>query len=189
MNKTTQPIRSRRKINELFTYLRGKNYRDFMIAKVQFNTARRISDIVGLRVSDFVDADGKLRDYITIVEKKTKKEAKIAINQALETALRDYIKSMDLQYEDYLFPSRKGVNRPLSITQVHRIFQEAGGALGIEDFGTHSLRKSWGYFCYKETRNIALIMDAYNHSSEKITLKYIGINQEAKDVLYMNIQF
>ena len=189
MNKTTQPIRNRKKIDELFTYLKGKSDRDYMIAKMQFNTARRISDIVGLKVCDFIKPDGAFLEYVTIKEKKTDKEAKIAINSTLKTALSDYIKKEDLSYESYLFPSRKGNNKPVTLTQIHRIFQDAGRALGLEDFGTHSLRKTWGFFCYKETKNIALIMDAYNHRSEKETLKYIGISQDAKDILFMNIKF
>ena len=36
-----------------------------MIAKMQLNTARRISDIVRLKVSDFVYPNGKLREHLT----------------------------------------------------------------------------------------------------------------------------
>ncbi len=32
-------------------------------------------------------------------------------------------------------------------------------------------------------------MDTFNHSSEKITLRYIGITQESKDELYSLVQF
>jgi integrase len=58
MNKTTQPIKDRRRINEILTYLRGKSERNYMIAKIQLNTARRISDIVNLKVSDFLTPAG-----------------------------------------------------------------------------------------------------------------------------------
>ena len=178
MNKATQPIRDAKKVNELLAYLRGKSERDFMIAKMQLNTARRISDIVRLKVSDFVYPSGKLREHLTITEQKTQKEARIVLNTPLQRAIIDY-----------MFKSRKGKNRPLSTTQVHRIFQDAGQALGLEHFGSHSLRKTWGYVCYKRTKNIALIMQVYNHASEKVTLRYIGITQEDMDVMYMDIRF
>ena len=77
MNKATQPIRDAKKVNELLAYLRGKSERDFMIAKMQLNTARRISDIVRLKVSDFVYPNRKLREHLTITEQKTQKEARI----------------------------------------------------------------------------------------------------------------
>jgi len=188
-NKTTQPIRDRKKIDALLAYLKGRNYRDYMIAKIELNTARRISDIVNLKVSDLLNRNGKLRECITFREQKTDKEAKVAVNTPLQNAITQYISEKGLNYSDYLFQSRKGYNMPLSKTQVHRIFQNAGDTLNIPDFGTHSLRKTWGYFCYKETRNIALIMEVYNHSSERETLRYIGITQDDKDVVHMNIKF
>ncbi|WP_031368501.1 tyrosine-type recombinase/integrase, partial [Clostridium botulinum] len=96
----------------------------------------------------------------------------------------------NLKQNDYIFQSRKGINSPISTTQAYRILKEGAESLGIENFGTHSLRKSWGYWTYKASRyNIGLIMDTFNHSSEKITLKYIGITQEDKDELYSLVQF
>lgn len=189
MNYTTEPIRDMKKVKEIFAYLKGKNLRDYMIAKTQFNTALRISDILVLKVSDFLNLDFTLKEYLTITEKKTDKKKLIAINQPLGTSIQAYVKEYKLTFDSYLFPSRKGSNKPISTTQAHRIFRDVGDALGIEKFNTHSLRKSWGYFAYKETKNIALIMDAYNHSSEKDTLKYIGINQDQKNLLYLKIKF
>lgn len=188
-NKTTQPIKNRKVVQEIFSYMRGKSYRNYMMAKIEFNTARRIGDIIRLKVSDFQHRNGKLREYVTFREEKTGKEAKIVLNKPLKSAIAQYITDCQLEYNDYLFPSRKGYNKPLSKAQVQRIFQDVGQALHLEDFGTHSLRKTWGYFCYKETKNIALIMEVFNHSSEKITLRYIGITQNDKDMLYMNIKF
>ena len=78
----------------------------------------------------------------------------------------------------------------MSTVQAYRILKNAANSLGIENFGTHSLRKSWGYWTYKASSyNIGLIMDTFNHSNQTITLKYIGINQEQKDELYSIVQF
>lgn len=189
MNYTTEPVRDMKKIKEIFAYLKGKNLRDYMIAKTQFNTALRISDILKLKVSDFLNPDFTSKEYLTLTEKKTDKEKMIAVNQPLKTSIEEYVKKKELTYSSYLFQSRKSQNKPISTTQAHRIFQDVGKALGIEKFNTHSLRKSWGYFAYKETKNIALIMDAYNHTSEKDTLRYIGINQDQKNLLYLKIKF
>lgn len=190
MNKTTEPIRDKKKLQELFAYLKGKNMRDYVMAKTQLNTALRISDIVPLRVCDFFHQSGYFREYITLKEQKTGKEKHIAINTALKSTLKDYIKDYNLQYDDYLFASRKGRGKKhISTTQAQRILQDAGQALHLDNFNSHSLRKTWGYDAYNKTHNIALIMQVYNHSSAEVTLRYIGITQTDKDNLYNMIQF
>ena len=73
--------------------------------------------------------------------------------------------------------------------QAYRVLKSAAEECGIENFGTHSLRKTWGYWTYKISRyNIGLIMDTLNHSSPNITLRYIGVNQDLKDELYLKVQ-
>ena len=62
--------------------------------------------------------------------------------------------------------------------------------VGIENFGTYSIRKTWDYWTYKASKyNIALIMSVFNHSNQQISLRYIRIDQEAKDELYSLVQF
>jgi len=73
--------------------------------------------------------------------------------------------------------------------QCNKILKDEADALGIENFGTHTMRKTFGYFIYQQTKNIGLLMDIFNHSSQKITLKYIGINQDQQDDIYSKIQF
>lgn len=189
MNKTTEPVRNMKDINNILAYLKGRSLRNYLIAKVQLNTAFRISDVLKLKVDDFIKSDGEFRDWLTAKEKKTSKSRRIAINSSLKQAVSEYVTQYDLSPGDYLFKSRKGINKPITTTQAHRIFQEVAEVLHLENFGTHSLRKSWGYFAYKKTKNIAVIMEAYNHHSEKETLKYIGITQKNHDDLYNQIKF
>lgn len=83
----------------------------------------------------------------------------------------------------------KPPNKPVTTTQIHRVFQDTALALHIDNFNTHSLRKTWGYYAYKETKNIALIMEVYGHTTVRQTMKYIGITQSDKDRLYNTIEF
>ena len=78
----------------------------------------------------------------------------------------------------------------ISVTQAYRILRAGAEAVGIENFGTHSLRKTWGFWTYDKSKyNIALIMSIFNHSSQNITLRYIGIDQKSQDELYSLVQF
>ena len=189
MNKTTEPIRNMKTVNTLLTYLKGQSYRNYMLAKVQLNTAFRISDIVVLKTSDFFHQNGYLRENVIVKEQKTGKVRSVAINQSLKVALKEYVDLMGFDYDLYLFPSRKGTNKPITVTQAQRIFQNAGEQLHLDNFNSHSLRKTWGFFAYKKTKNIALIMRAFGHNSEQDTLRYIGITQKDNDDLYKQINF
>ncbi|WP_434284610.1 tyrosine-type recombinase/integrase [Clostridium botulinum] len=187
---SVEPIKDKKKIDALLTYLKGKNDRDYLLCKFQLNTGLRISDVVNVKVSDILTPNINFKDYFILKEKKTGKEKKIKLNDTLKKSLKAYVKQNDFKQNDYIFKSRKGPNNHISPTQAYRILKAAAENLNIENFGTHSLRKSWGYWTYKASKyNIGLIMDTFNHSSEKITLKYIGITQEDKDELYSLVQF
>ncbi|OTZ71037.1 hypothetical protein BK767_17180 [Bacillus thuringiensis serovar kyushuensis] len=41
--------------------------------------------------------------------------------------------------------------------------------------------KTFGYWFYKQTKDIAMLQEILNHSTPQITLRYIGINKEEKD--------
>lgn len=186
-----EPIKNKRKIDDFLIYLRGKNERDWVLGKFQLNTGLRISDVVGVRVSDILTKRGNFKDYFILREQKTGKEKKIKLNEELRKTLKSYIEENGLEYDGHLFKSRKHTQRGhITVTQAYRIFKNAAEAVGIENFGTHSLRKTWGYWTYKASRyNIGLIMNVFNHSSQSTTLRYIGIDQDAKDELYSLVQF
>jgi integrase len=188
MKMTVEPIRDKNKIKLMQQFLSGKDLRYATIFNFGLNTGLRISDILPLKVSDILTRNGEFRDYLVINEKKTKKEKKIKLNDALRKSLKKYIKEYQLGYQNYLFPSKKGSY--IGRIQAYRVLKEAAELFHIENFGTHSLRKTWGYWTYKMSKyNIGLIMDTFNHSSQSITLRYIGVNQDQKDELYSLVQF
>jgi len=182
-----EPIRQKNKVEQLQNYLKGKNYRDFLLFSFGLNTGLRISDIIKLKVSDLLTDKMQFRQYLTIKEKKTKKEKRIKLNNKLKEYIRLYLAQSKGEYNAFLFGSRKG--GALSRIQAYRILKDGADALGVENFGTHTMRKTFGYFIYQQTKNIGLLMDLFNHSSQKITLKYIGINQDQQDDIYSRVQF
>ena len=185
---TVEPIRDKVKIKQMYLFLHGKDTKYGLIYKFGLNTGLRISDILPLKVKDIFAAGGEFREYLVLKERKTKKERKIKLNTALRKAIQPYVKEKALSFEDYLFPSKKGAY--VGRIQAYRVLKEAATLVGIENFGTHSLRKTWGYWTYNMSKyNIGLIMDTFNHSSQGITLRYIGVNQDQKDELYSLVQF
>jgi site-specific recombinase XerD len=51
---------------------------------------------------------------------------------------------------------------------------------------SHSLRKTFVYAMRtKHNVDLAVLQDLYGHSSGKVTLKYVGIQEEEKAAVYM----
>ncbi|MFW6030423.1 MAG: tyrosine-type recombinase/integrase, partial [Halanaerobiales bacterium] len=123
--------------------------------------------------------DVKNRTHISITEKKTGKTKRALINSRLKEDIDRYITS--LSDDEYLFKSQKGTNKPVSRVQAYRILNKAAMAVNLDSIGTHSLRKTFGYWHYQTHKNVALLQELFNHSAPSITLRYIGINQDIMD--------
>ncbi|SES12939.1 Phage integrase family protein [Salipaludibacillus aurantiacus] len=146
--------------------------RDIMLFLFGINTGLRVSDIIKLKV-----ADVKGRRQMQVQEGKTRKKRLVNILN-IQRELDDYISGRDSQ--DYLFPSQKGKG-PVTATQVYRMLQDAGQWIGRDDIGTHTMRKTFGYHFYKQTKDVAMLQDIFNHSAPSITKRYIGITQDEID--------
>lgn len=118
-----------------------------------------------------------------IVEQKTGK-TRILYLSSLQELIQDYTK--DLEPEDYLFPSTKGGH--LEVNTVYQMFQKVAALLDRDDIGTHTLRKTFGYHYYKKTKDVGTLMEIFGHSSEKITKRYIGINEDEINETLLNFK-
>ena len=169
-----EPIRDSETVRNIADYLKANNIRNFIMFFIGIYSGLRISDILKLRVSDV-----KGKDRINIREKKTNKQKNLSINPVLKREINIYCEGKKLN--EYLIPSREGINKPLGRCQAYLIMKEIGKKFNIPDLGTHTLRKTFGYHYYKKYKDVAMLQEIFNHSSPSITLKYIGINQESID--------
>ena len=167
------PIREKEYINAVKRVLNESGTRNLLLFLLGINTGLRVSDLLRLKVKDVKD-----KDSVQIREKKTKKTKKFPIPKEIRIFISEYVERKPLSR--YLFKSRKS-NKPITRVQAYRIIKEAGRVLGLDHTGTHSLRKTFGYHFYKQTKDIALLQKILNHSSQDITLRYIGVTQEIID--------
>ena len=179
-----EPIRDREKLEELKEELKKGGSRDYILFLTGINSGIRVSDIVKLNRDDVRNEDNTMKDYITIIEKKTNKLKKFPLCNNLLVEMEKYTRNM--HKGEFLFCSRKGINKPISTTQAYRIITNASNKVGIKNIGTHSMRKTFGYFHYQQFKDIALLQQIFNHTSPSVTLRYIGINQEQIDISYRN---
>ena len=164
------PIREKEYINAVKRVLRESGARNLLLFLLGINTGLRVSDLLNLKVKDVKD-----KDTVQIREKKTRKVKKFLIPKEIRGYINEYVAQKPLSR--YLFKSKKS-NKPITRIQAYRIISRAGKILGLEHTGTHTLRKTFGYHFYKQTKDIALLQKILNHSSQDITLRYIGVTQE-----------
>ncbi|WP_425058411.1 Tyrosine recombinase XerD [Sporomusa carbonis] len=180
-----EPIRDRCKIEAMKRYLKGKNLRDYVLFTLGINSGLRISDLLQLQITDIFDQKGKVKDRLELKEQKTGKTKEFPIAPPARKALEEYISAK--QPDHWLFPSRKSAG-PLDRRQAWRILSEAAAAVGIPGrIGTHTLRKTFGYWAFKQGVDITRIQKLLNHSSPGITLAYIGITKDELDAVYINL--
>ena len=166
-----EPIRDNQKVRDIQDYLKRTNERDYILFITGVYTGLRISDILRLKVQDV-----KEKRFIYLREKKTSKQNIIEINKLLEKEYKWYCSDKEL--DEYLIRSREGVNKPLSRVRAYEIIKQVGEDFGIENLGTHTLRKTFGYHYYRQTKDVGTLMKMFNHSDPSITLRYIGIIQD-----------
>ncbi|MGL4772213.1 MAG: site-specific integrase [Clostridium sp.] len=169
-----QPIREREKINEMKRHLLESGFRNYMLFTIGINTGLRVSDILNLKVSDVKD-----KTHITIKEQKTGKNKRFLINSNLKIDIDRYIIG---KYDfEFLFKSQKRPDFPITRVQAYRILNDASKKCHLSEVGTHTMRKTFGYWHYQQFKDIAILQDIFNHSAPSITLRYIGITDDLKD--------
>lgn len=162
-----EPIREKKKINAMKKILRASGVRNEMLFVLGINSALRVSDLLGLKVSDIKDENGNIRDAVILKEKKTGKIKLFQLNESAKAIIKEYLKQTNPESEDSLFPSRKG-RKAISRVQAWQILNDAGKEAGIERIGTHTLRKTFGYHVYQQTNNLGLVQKLLNQDRKSV---------------------
>lgn len=181
-----QPFRRKTDIERIKRVL-SKRPRDLALFVVGINAGLRGSDLLVLRWSDVLGRDGAIREIIELSERKTGNRRKIAVSDAMRQALHGWFHEVGASKRDgLLFPGRDGA--VMSIQRLHQLVNEWAELASLRgNWGSHSLRKTYGYFLYQQGVGVALLMKMFGHSSQSITLRYIGIEQEDIDEANLNL--
>jgi integrase len=180
MGNEVFPIKSKKDFANLKAALKPGRDRNLLSLGTAFGL--RISDLLSLKV-------GQLRGKtaLELVEQKRKKRRVITFS----ASVKEIVNGLEGNDDDWAFPSRKG-DKPISRVQAYRILNAAADRVGISDkiggIGTHTLRKTFGYRLYDNGVNITRIMTVLGHSSEKETLRYIGVTADEIAEAYESIE-
>lgn len=156
-----------------------QNYKFSLLIALGSFFGTRISDLLSLKFCDILNTD-----ILTIIEKKTKKQRNIKINDQLKKHIQSCYKEIKPQStDDFIFTSQKG--SVYSVQRINVVFKEIRVKynLKIKNFSTHTMRKTFGRQVYNNAGSnaeLALVKlsELFNHSDVRTTRKYLGLRSE-----------
>ena len=175
-----------------------RNYTIFQVGKA---TLLRVSDVMGLKLADIFNPDGSIKQNAFIHDRKTGKPNTLYLKPVQTELLlyRQWLLDHKLESawliqqnmnSEWLFPSTSRPDRPITEKQFYKIMARVGDLLGINYLGTHTMRKTGAYRVYTQSNyNIGLVMHLLNHSSEAMTLTYLGLDQASRETMLDQIDF
>lgn len=181
MNKV-RPIKDPDKLREIREGLAAltdwHGERMFLLFEIGINTGLRISDMIRLRKKHVCG------EWIETVEKKTGKTTRIPLNVRIREIIQD--RCRDMEPDDYLFPSRKkreagSVQQPMTRRNAYNDIRQIATMFSLGDhIGCHTLRKTFGYWHYKQNKDLEILRQWFNHTSQMVTLRYIGMDEDER---------
>lgn len=181
MNKV-RPIKDPEKLRLIreglaaMTDWRGE--RMFLLFEIGINTGLRISDMIRLKKKNVCG------EWIETVEQKTGKVSRIPLNTRIREIIQDRCRDMDP--EDWLFPSRQPrkddvVQLPMTRRNAYNDIRKIATMYDLGDhIGCHTLRKTFGYWHYKQNKDLEILRQWFNHTSQIVTLRYIGMDEDER---------
>lgn len=182
---TVDPIRCETAIQTIKKIL-SDHPRDLLLFTLGINNGLRTGDLLELRWKQLKHAKENYSFIIT--EKKTGKQNCLLINKAVYPVLKNFENTVSPNDEDYVFKSRKKANTPLSVSTVNNMVKKWCRQVNLTgNYGAHTLRKTFGYMQRtKYGADIELLAKRFNHSSPRVTMRYVGIVDSEVDQLLRN---
>lgn len=194
MKQLVLPIKDSNVLHEvedtlLHNFREGRrNYTIFQVGKA---TLLRVSDVLALRRNEIYEPDGTIKKNAYIKDKKTGKPNTLYL-KPVKQDLIDYFNWLTENniHSEWLFPSSRDPSRHITEKQFYKVMAKTGDLLSLNYLGTHTMRKTGAYRVYVQTHyNIGLVMELLNHSSEAMTLKYLGLDQVSREKILDQVNF
>jgi integrase len=179
-----EPIRTRTAIDHIKKILRDTP-RNLCLFTLGINTAYRANELLAIRV-------GQVRalragDTLELKQSKTRTYRMVTLNRpavaAIQYSLTHDRTLRDADDDRFLFSSRVG--EVLTVPTVTNLVKGWCAAVGLKgNYGSHTMRKTWGWWQYKRGKPVPLLMEAFGHATQQQTLEYLCIQAEDVAELY-----
>lgn len=158
--------------------LLNTHYRDFAILTLLLRTGIRVSECVGLDLSDI-----NFNENSMCVVRKGKKEHILYFDDITKKALLDYIELerpsyIEKESEKALFLSLKKNRLAVRSVEV-MVSKYAKAAVSNKKISPHKMRSTYGTALYNKTGDIRLVADVLGHSDINTTARHYAASEDA----------
>lgn len=180
-----EPIRSKRAIDRIKKIL---NPRDRCLFILRINRGYRANEL--LSITWYQVRNAVAGDILELKQSKNEKHRRVILNNAAIEAIQYYLRNDErFKYrrpdkEDcYLFYTRQ--SDVLKVPVLINMVKDWCRSVGLQgNYGSHTLRKTWGYWQYKNGTPLPVLIQAYGHSSQQQTLAYMCIESKEVEAVY-----
>ena len=157
-------------------------YRDLAIIMVLLGTGMRVSELVGLNISDY-DLTTLDNPCFHIIRQGSDEDV-VYFVPAVRSAVDDYITYTrpiltESDNENALFLSTQ--KKRMGVSSVEKMLKKYCRASGLpSNISPHKLRATFATTVYKQTKDIYAVKDALHHKSIDTSKHYIGDKEERK---------
>lgn len=160
--------------------------RELAMFNLAIDSKLRGSDLIRMKIED-VSTKGRIRDRSLVLQKKTARPVHFEIGLRARVVLEKWVALGDRE-SGYLFPTKRSIDRHLSVRTYARIVKSWVHLAGLEPslYGTHTLRRTKVTYLYRKTGNLRAVQLLLGHRSIENTVRYLGI--EVDDALELSGQ-
>ena len=163
-----QPIRTKKAIANIKRLL---NPRDRCFFTLGINTGYSANELLSITYRQVKSL--REGDSLELKQSKTKKHRMVTLNRTAADSIQEFLKAderyrfngADLEHDYPLFYSKRG--DVLTRSAVSKKVKNWCKSVGLDgNYGSHSLRKTWGYWQYKRGKSIPLLMEAFGDQTQ-----------------------
>lgn len=194
--KRVEPIKTREKIDHMKQILKSNSLRNYCMFVVGINCAMRVTDLIRIEWQDVLDQDGSIRKVLSTIAGEPLHIAYYSgfpITVTMTEAINEYLKiRQNIKLREPVFVSRKTKQGdPVAVQRniVYIHMSDAAKKAHIDNFGTHTMRKTWGYMAIQKGASIEYVQRIFNHSSTTVTAEYLGlsVHEEVIENIIINL--
>ena len=172
------------------TLINEKQYWWACYCVLSFCTGLRYSDVSKLRWSDVLD-----QRKIIITAKKTNKTHVIPIGPSASEHIEALYNQLGKpKKSEYILTGQKGDGKSVSIQYINRTLKQwvFKYNLNIENFSTHTFRKTFGRYVYdksgRTSESLMYLNRIFKHTNLDTTMIYLGLRNDEIGNIFNNLK-